>query len=79
MTQPPKTDPRVLSKLFSKAIQIWAYDKGELIGGFSFSTIHQYVHAFKDLGITKSFGPLIDTGKLFKKRYTFYSKPFHLE
>jgi len=79
LTWPPKIDPRVLSKLFPKAIQIWAYDKGGLIGGFPFSTIHQCVHAFKDLGITKSFGPLIDIDKLFKKRYTFYSKPFHLE
>jgi len=76
---PPKTNTKVLSKPFSKAIQIWAYDKGELIGVFSFSTIYQCVYTLKNLDITKSFGPLINTGKLFKKRYTFCSKYFHLE
>ena len=68
-------DFSVISKPFPKAIQIWAYDQDMMIGGSPFISITQCVKALKHLGITKSFGPLIDTGKQYKKRYTFYSKP----
>jgi hypothetical protein len=69
-------DFNVKSKPFPKAIQIWAYDRGEQLGGSPFTSITQCVNGLKRLCITKSFGPLIDTGKLYKARYTFYSKSF---
>ena len=57
--------------------QIWVYDKGLLVNGSPFNNFKEIVKA---LGFTKRSKSYIikfmDTGKQYKYRYTFYSKPF---
>ena len=57
--------------------QIWVYDKGLLVNGSPFNSFKEIVKA---LGFTKRSKSYIikfmDTGKQYKHRYTFYSKPF---
>lgn len=74
-----ETDISIISKPFPKAIEIRVYEQGKLLEGSPFSSFNQCVKSLKNLGVTKFFGPLIETGKFYKFRYTFYSKPFQLE
>lgn len=52
---------------------IWVYDSGKLIKGSPFSSLRQAGIAIDSVNSTKGFK--VDTGYLFKNRFSFYSKP----
>ena len=56
----------------TKSIPVWVYDKGELIEGSPFLSISHCVKYLKHLGFPNH---IKNTGKLYKYRYTVYSKP----
>lgn len=59
----------------TKSIPVWLYDKGELIEGSPFLSISHCVKSLKHLGFSLHINNIKDTGKLYKNRYTIYSKP----
>lgn len=67
----------ILAQNFSKLINtrnVWVYDKGVLLNGSPFLS---YAEAQEALGISRISVAVrrnIDTGKLYLKRFSFYSK-----
>jgi hypothetical protein len=59
----------------TKPIQVWVYDRGELLNGSPFLSISHCVKSLKHLGFTNHINNIKDTGNLYKGRYTFYTKP----
>jgi hypothetical protein len=54
---------------------VGVYDKGVLIEGSPFLSISHCVKSLKHLGFSNHIKDIKDTGKLYKNRYTVYSKP----
>ena len=52
---------------------IWVYENDKLVEGSPFVSLRQAALAINSPNSTKSFK--VDTGILFKGKYTFYSKP----
>lgn len=67
-------DAKISDLLQAPKKGIWVYSEGKLIEGSPFQNINSVA---KFLGVTRSgsTAKLIDTGKLFHKKYTLYSKP----
>ena len=67
----------ILSQSFARLVksrQVWAYDNGKLVKGSPFSS---YAEAQVAIGLGRESVAIrrnIDTGKLYLKRYSFYSK-----
>ena len=58
---------------FEKKKGIWVYENDKLVEGSPFVSLRQAALAINSPNSTKSFK--VDTGILFKGKYTFYSKP----
>jgi hypothetical protein len=65
----------MLIKGSTKPIPVWVYDKRELIKGSPFLSISECVKTLKHLGFTSHIKDIKDTGKLYKGKYTIYTKP----
>jgi NADH-ubiquinone oxidoreductase chain 3 len=55
--------------------EIYVYDNNILVNGSPFTSIRSVAQAINSMASQTKIKFLLDTNKLFKKRYTFYSKP----
>ena len=75
ITITPELTHLQLSQNFARLIKnrtIWVYDNGILIKGSPFAHLSEAVRA---IGGNRLPSSIIDSGKLYYKKYAFYSKP----
>jgi len=59
----------------TKPKPVWVYERGELIEGSPFLSISHCIKSLKHLDFSNHIKDIKDTGKLYKGRYTIYTKP----